>query len=103
MAHTLDESNGAVFSVERVGVIDLGEVLRQSQATNNVRVLLDEKRELNFKSSSPHVKLTCYLAKNLLKANEVSCQKKPMMQVRLFQDEVATVQRGNPRETKIIG
>ena len=51
------------LSIERVGVIDLGEILRKSQATNNVRDLLDAKRE-DFKSNLPHVKLNS-VRKNL--------------------------------------
>ena len=43
-AQQADEGDGTNFSVERVGIIDLSEVLRQSQATQNVRDLLDEKR-----------------------------------------------------------
>ena len=39
-AQQADEGDGANFSVERVGIIDLSEVLRQSQATINVRDLL---------------------------------------------------------------
>ena len=50
-AQQADESDETNFSVERVGIIDLSEVLRQSQATINVRDLLDEKRaELDRKS-----------------------------------------------------
>ena len=44
-AQQANESDEINFSVERVGIIDLSEVLRQSQATINVRDLLDEKRE----------------------------------------------------------
>ena len=43
-AQQADEGDGVNFSVERVGIIDLSEVLRQSQAIINVRDLLDEKR-----------------------------------------------------------
>ena len=45
LAQQVDEGVGAAFSIERVGVIDLGEILRKSHATINVRDLLDAKRE----------------------------------------------------------
>ena len=36
LAQQVDEGVGAALSIERAGVIDLGEILRKSQATNNV-------------------------------------------------------------------
>ena len=101
MAHTLDESNGAVFSVERVGVIDLG-VLRQSQATSNVRVLLDEKRA-EFQEQFAAREVDLLSREKSLKGKRVSWSKEAYdEEVRLFQDEVATIQREIQQKRKSL-
>ena len=102
LAHTLDESNGAVFSVERVGVIDLGEVLRQSQATSNVRVLLDEKRaEFQEQFAAREVDL---LSREKSLKGKLGFMSKEAYdeEVRLFQDEVATLQREIKQKRKSL-
>ena len=102
LAHTLDESNGAVFSVERVGVIDLGEVLRQSQATSNVRVLLDEKRaEFQEQFAAREVDLLSR-EKSLKGKRGVMSKEAYDEEVRLFQDEVATIQREIQQKRKSL-
>ena len=102
LAHTLYESNGAVFSVERVGVIDLGEVLRQSQATSNVRVLLDEKRaEFQEQFAAREVDLLSR-EKSLKGKRGVMSKEAYDEEVRLFQDEVATIQREIQQKRKSL-
>ena len=102
LAHTLDESNGAVFSVERVGIIDLGEVLRQSQATSNVRVLLDEKRaEFQEQFAAREVDLLSR-EKSLKGKRGVMSKEAYDEEVRLFQDEVATIQREIQQKRKSL-
>ena len=102
LAQTLDESNGAVFSVERVGVIDLGEVLRQSQATINVRVLLDEKRaEFQEQFAAREVDLLSR-EKSLKSKRSVMSKEAYDGEVRMFQDEVATIQREIQQKRKSL-
>ena len=102
LAHTLDESNGAVFSVERVGIIDLSEVLRQSQATINVRDLLDEKRaEFQEQFAAREVELLSR-EKSLKSKRDIMSKEAYDAEVRLFQDEVAEVQREIQQKRKSL-
>ena len=93
LAQQVDEGVGAAFSIERVGVIDLGEILRKSHATINVRDLLDAKREeFQEQFAAREVELLSR-EKSLKGKREVMSKEAYDAEVRLFQDEVATVQR----------
>ena len=93
LAQQVDEGVGAALSIERAGVIDLGEILRKSQATNNVRDLLDAKREeFQEQFAAREVELLSR-EKSLKGKREVMSKEAYDAEVRLFQDEVATVQR----------
>ena len=102
LAQQVDEGDGAVFSVERVGVIDLSEILRQSHATSNVRDLLDEKREeFQEQFAAREVELLSR-EKSLKGKREVMSKEAYDAEVRLFQDEVANVQREIQRKRKSL-
>ena len=92
-AQQADEGDGTTFSVERVGIIDLSEVLRQSQAITNVRDLLDEKRaEFQEQFAAREVELLSR-EKSLKSKRDIMSKEAYEAEVRLFQDEVAKVQR----------
>ena len=94
-----DEAN---FSVERVGIIDLSEVLRQSQATINVRYLLDEKRaEFQEQFAAREVQLLSR-EKSLKSKRDIMSKEAYEAEVRLFQDEVAKVQREIQQKRKSL-
>ena len=94
-----DETN---FSVERVGIIDLSEVLRQSQATMNVRDLLDEKRaEFQEQFAAREVELLSR-EKSLKSKRDIMSKEAYEAEVRLFQDEVAKVQREIQQKRKSL-
>ena len=98
-AHESDEIN---FSVERVGIIDLSEVLRQSQATINVRDLLDEKRaEFQEQFAAREVQLLSR-EKSLKSKRDIMSKEAYEAEVRLFQDEVAEVQREIQQKRKSL-
>lgn len=91
-AQQANESDEINFSVERVGIIDLSEVLRQSQATINVRDLLDEKRaEFQEQFAAREVQLLSR-EKSLKSKRDIMSKEAYEADVRLFQDEVAKVQ-----------
>ena len=98
-ADEIDETN---FSVERVGIIDLGEVLRQSQAMINVRDLLDEKRaEFQEQFAAREVELLSR-EKSLKSKRDIMSKEAYEAEVRLFQDEVAKVQREIQQKRKSL-
>ena len=102
LAQQVDEGVGAVFSIERAGVIDLGEILRKSQATDNVRDLLDAKREeFQEQFAAREVELLSR-EKSLKGKREVMSKEAYDAEVRLFQDEVATVQREIQQKRKSL-
>lgn len=101
-AQQADEGNGGNFSVERVGIIDLSEVLRQSQAIINVRDLLDEKRaEFQEQFAAREVELLSR-EKSLKGKRSVMSKEAYEAEVRLFQDEVAKVQREIQQKRKTL-
>ena len=96
------EGDGAIFSVKRVGIIDLSEVLRQSQATIDVRNLLDEKRsEFQKQFAAREVELLSR-EKSLKSKRDVMSKEAYEAEVRLFQDEVAKVQREIQQKRKSL-
>ena len=102
VAQQADEGNGTKFSVERVGIIDLGEVLRQSQAIINVRDLLDEKRaEFQEQFAAREVELLSR-EKSLKSKRDIMSKEAYEAEVRLFQDEVAEVQREIQQKRKSL-
>ena len=101
-AQQSDESDEINFSVERVGIIDLSEVLRQSQATINVRDLLDEKRaEFQEQFAAREVQLLSR-EKSLKSKRDIMSKEAYEAEVRLFQDEVAEVQREIQQKRKSL-
>ena len=101
-AQQADEGDGINFSVERVGIIDLSEVLRQSQAIINVRDLLDEKRaEFQEQFTAREVELLSR-EKSLKSKRDIMSKEAYEAEVRLFQDEVAKVQREIQQKRKSL-
>ena len=101
-AQQANESDEINFSVERVGIIDLSEVLRQSQATINVRDLLDEKRaEFQEQFAAREVQLLSR-EKSLKSKRDIMSKEAYEAEVRLFQDEVAKVQREIQQKRKSL-
>lgn len=101
-AQQTNESDEINFSVERVGIIDLSEVLRQSQATINVRDLLDEKRaEFQEQFAAREVQLLSR-EKSLKSKRDIMSKEAYEAEVRLFQDEVAKVQREIQQKRKSL-
>ena len=101
-AQQSDEGDGTNFSVNRVGIIDLSEVLRQSQAIINVRDLLDEKRsEFQEQFAAREVELLSR-EKSLKSKRDVMSIESYEAEVRLFQDEVAKVQREIQQKRKSL-
>ena len=101
-AQQADEGDGVNFSVERVGIIDLSEVLRQSQAIINVRDLLDEKRaEFQEQFTAREVELLSR-EKSLKSKRDIMSKEAYEAEVRLFQDEVAEVQREIQQKRKSL-
>ena len=101
-AQQADEGDETNFSVKRVGIIDLSDVLRQSQATINVRDLLDEKRE-EFQEQFAAREVDLLSREKSLKSNrDVMSKEAYASEVRLFQDEVAEVQREIQQKRKSL-
>ena len=101
-AQQTDQGDEANFSVERVGIIDLSEVLRQSQAIINVRDLLDEKRaEFQEQFAAREVELLSR-EKSLKSKRDIMSKEAYEAEVRLFQDEVAKVQREIQQKRKSL-
>ena len=101
-AQQADEGVETNFSVERVGIIDLSEVLRQSQGTMNVRDLLDEKRaEFQEQFAAREVQLLSR-EKSLKSKRDIMSKEAYEAEVRLFQDEVAKVQREIQQKRKSL-
>ena len=101
-AQQVGEGDGAIFSVKRVGIIDLSEVLRESQATIDVRNLLDEKRsEFQKQFAAREVELLSR-EKSLKSKRDVMSIEAYEAEVRLFQDEVAKVQREIQQKRKSL-
>ena len=101
-AQQTDASDDAVFTVERVGTIDLVEVLRQSTATSSVRTLLDEKRaQFQEEFAAREVDLMAR-EKALQSKRDLMSTEAFGEEVRLFQAEVADVQREIQRKRKSL-
>ena len=101
-AQQSDASDDGVFSIERVGTIDLVEVLRQSTATSSVRALLDEKRaQFQEEFAAREVDLMAR-EKALQSKRDIMSAEAFGEEVRLFQAEVADVQREIQRKRKSL-
>ena len=101
-AQQAGEGDGAIFSVKRVGIIDLSEVLRESQATIDVRNLLDEKRsEFQKQFAAREVELLSR-EKSLKSKRDVMSIEAYEAEVRLFQDDVAKIQREIQQKRKSL-
>ena len=101
-AQQADAPDDAVFAIERVGTIDLVEVLRQSTATSSVRVLLDEKRaQFQQDFAAREVDLMAR-EKALQSKRDVMSKDAFDEEVRLFQAEVADVQREIQQKRKSL-
>ena len=102
LAQQTDTTDDAVFTIDRVGTIDLVEVLRQSTATSSVRALLDEKRaQFQEEFAAREVDLMAR-EKALQSKRDVMSAEAFGEEVRLFQAEVADVQREIQRKRKSL-
>ena len=101
-AQQTNTTDDAVFTIDRVGTIDLVEVLRQSTATSSVRSLLDEKRaQFQEEFAAREVDLMAR-EKALQSKRDVMAAEAFGEEVRLFQAEVADVQREIQRKRKSL-
>ena len=101
-AQQTNTTDDAVFTIDRVGTIDLVEVLRQSTATTSVRALLDEKRaQFQEEFAAREVDLMAR-EKALQSKRDVMSAEAFGEEVRLFQAEVADVQREIQRKRKSL-
>ena len=102
LAQQKDTTDYSVFTIERVGTIDLVEVLRQSTATSRVRALLDEKRaQFQEEFSAREIDLMAR-EKDLQSKRDLMSAEAFGEEVRLFQAEVADVQREIQRKRKSL-
>ncbi|MDC3286836.1 OmpH family outer membrane protein [Alphaproteobacteria bacterium] len=86
-------SENADFDIKRVGTIDISAVLRASEATEKVRMLLDGKRA-EFKEEFAQKEAELVLKeKELQSKREVMSQDAYRDEVQKFQSEVAEIQR----------
>ena len=102
LAQQTDTTDDAIFTIERVGTIDLVEVLRQSTATSRVRALLDEKRaQFQEEFSAREIDLMAR-EKDIQSKRDLMSAEAFGEEVRLFQAEVADVQREIQRKRKSL-
>ena len=84
---------GERFSVQRVAVIDLGRIIRESEATERVRALLDIKSE-EFQKEFAEKEVQLLAKEKELKARQSLISEEAYQEeVRAFQREVAAVQQ----------
>lgn len=81
------------FAINRIGVIDLGKVLREAKATDKVRVLLDEKRTEFQQDFSAKEAILLAKEKELKSKQNIITKTAYEDEVRNFQAEVTEVQR----------
>lgn len=102
LAQQQDTAEDSVYAIKRIGTIDLAEVLRQSTATDSVRVLLDEKRaQFQEEFAAREIELMAR-EKELQGKRGVMSKEAFDEEVRLFQAEVADVQREIQRKRKSL-
>ena len=86
-------SKNADFDIKRVGTIDISAVLRASEATEKVRMLLDGKRA-EFKEEFAQKEAELVLKEQELKSKrEAMSQDAYRVEVQKFQGDVAEIQR----------
>ena len=86
-------SENADFDIKRVGTIDISAVLRASEATEKVRMLLDGKR-VEFKEEFAQKEAELVLKEQELQSKrEVMSQDAYRDEVQKFQSDVAEIQR----------
>ena len=91
-----------IFAINRVGTIDLVEVLRQSEATDNIRAVLDEKRaQFQEEFTAREVELVAR-EKTLQGKRDVMSKEAFDEEVRLFRAEVADIQREIQQKRKSL-
>ena len=91
-----------VFVINRVGTIDLVEVLRQSEATDTIRSVLDEKRaQFQEEFTAREVELMAR-EKTLQGKRDVMSKEAFDEEVRLFRAEVADIQREIQQKRKSL-
>ena len=84
---------GERFSVQRVAVIDLARIIRESEATERVRALLDTKSE-EFQKEFAEKEVQLLAKEKELKARQSLISEEAYQEeVRAFQREVAAVQQ----------
>ena len=101
LAQQTNTTDDAVFTINRVGTIDLVEVLRQSTATSSVRALLDEKRA-QFQEEFAVREVDLMAREKALQSKRDVMSAAFGDEVRLFQAEVADVQREIQRKRKSL-
>jgi outer membrane protein len=81
------------FSIQRVAIIDIGDVLRQSDAVGKVRTLLDSKRKEIQQEFAAKERELFEREKNLKSQKSVLSEEAYRSQVAVFQADVAEVQK----------
>ncbi len=88
-----DTSNSEIYGISRVGVIELGRILREAEATVRVRALLDEKSS-EFQKEFSERELQLQAKEKEIKAKQGLVSESAYQdEVRAFQAEVADIQR----------
>jgi len=87
------QDTGERFSVQRVAVVDLARIIRESEATERVRALLDSKSE-EFQKEFAEKEVQLLAKEKELKARQSLISEEAYQEeVRAFQREVAAVQQ----------
>jgi len=81
------------FSIQRVAIIDIGDVLRQSDAVGKVRTLLDSKRKEIQQEFAAKERELFEREKSLKSQKSVLSEEAYRSQVAVFQADVAEVQK----------
>lgn len=90
---TTETNDYSQHNINRVGTIDISSVLRASEATEKVRVLLDGKREEFQREFSFKETQLLSREKDLQSKRQVMSDNAYRDEVQKFQDEVAEIQR----------
>lgn len=93
-AQTASSENGELnFTITQLAVIDIGDVLRQSEAVAKVRALLDEKRQEIQKQFAAKERELFDREKELKSQKSILSDDAYRNQVAIFQADVAEVQK----------
>ena len=89
----MSQDAGERFSVQQVAVIDLARIIRESEATERVRALLDTKSFEEFKEFAEKEVQLLAKEKELKARQSLISEEAYQEEVRAFQREVAAVQQ----------